>query len=81
MRDTRGASDVGDPLELSGPTQDRVSGTEKGSLVFFTKVEIRWDGTGALTQDTFLSLTNDYPQDVRVQLYFINGDPPIDAEP
>ncbi|MCP3905543.1 MAG: hypothetical protein GY715_18105 [Planctomycetes bacterium] len=60
--------------------QDRVSATEKGSLVIFSKVDIRWDAAGFLTQDTFLSLTNDYPGDVLVQMYFINGDEPLDAD-
>ncbi|MCP3905539.1 MAG: hypothetical protein GY715_18085 [Planctomycetes bacterium] len=58
--------------------QDRVSATEKGSICFFSKIEIRWDSTGGLLQDTFISLTNDYPGDVRVQMYYINGDPPVD---
>ena len=65
----------------SGVGQDRVSATEKGSLFFFSKVEIRWDRDCELIQDTFLSLTNDYPKDVRVQMYFINGDAPITATP
>jgi hypothetical protein len=60
--------------------QDRVSATEKGSVVIFSKVDIRWDAAGFLTQDTFLSLTNDYPNDVLVQMYFINGDAPLDAD-
>ena len=30
-----------------------------------------------VVQDTFLSLTNDFPKDVRVQMYFVNGDPPV----
>ena len=76
-----GGSETGDdappgsPAPL-GPGQDRVSGTEKGSLVIFPKVEPRWTEMGTLVQDTFLSLTNDYPGEVRVQMYFINGDPP-----
>jgi hypothetical protein len=67
--------------------QDRVSGTEKGSVFFLSKVEIKWQGDvavppvlpAALIQDTFISLTNDYPEDVLVQMYFINGDAPTDA--
>jgi hypothetical protein len=57
---------------------DRVSATEKGSLFFFSKVELRWLNDGAvfpLIQDTFLSLTNDENLPVSVQMYFINGDP------
>jgi hypothetical protein len=54
----------------------------KGSLVFFSKVEIRWNSDGTqLVQDTFLSLTNDHPDDVRIQMYFINGDEPLAAVP
>ncbi|NNM25241.1 MAG: choice-of-anchor E domain-containing protein, partial [Phycisphaerales bacterium] len=55
--------------------------TEKGSLLVFSKVEILWDGDGNLVQDTFISITNDMNQDVAVQLYFINGDPPLAADP
>ncbi|MCP3902958.1 MAG: hypothetical protein GY715_04915 [Planctomycetes bacterium] len=65
------------PPEGPGLCGERVSATEKGSLLYFSKIELRWDSTGFLVQDTFLSLTNDYPGDVTVQLYFINGDAPI----
>lgn len=56
-----------------------MSATEKGSLLYFSKVELRWEGTPpyAPVQDTFIMLTNDFPGQVRVQLYFINGDEPI----
>ena len=50
---------------------------QKGSLVVWSKVEVRWDSAGNLVQDTFISLTNDYPDNVLVQLFFINGDPPL----
>ncbi len=53
---------------------------EKGSLVIFSKIEIRWDDAGNLLQDTFLQLTNDYPSNVTIQMYFINGDPPLAAD-
>ncbi|MCB9850759.1 MAG: hypothetical protein H6817_08645 [Phycisphaerales bacterium] len=58
---------------------ERVSASEKGSLLIYSKVEIRWDVAGNLIQDTFVDLTNDYTQDVQVQMYFINGDPSLDA--
>jgi hypothetical protein len=61
------------------PAEIRGSATEKGSLVIWSAVELRWNRLGMLVQDTFLSLTNDYPEDVKVQLYFINGDPPLEA--
>jgi len=57
--------------------QDRVSATEKGSVLIYSKVELRYTATGALIQDTFIDIANDYPQDVLVQMYFINGDPRI----
>ncbi|MEM7228397.1 MAG: SdrD B-like domain-containing protein [Planctomycetota bacterium] len=52
---------------------------QKGSFLIFSKVEVRWDMAGNLLQDTFIHLTNDFPDDVQVQMYFINGDPPLDA--
>ena len=61
--------------------QDRVSATEKGSLFIFSKVELRWDNQGRVLQDTFLSLTNDDNEDYLVQMYFINGDPELPADP
>ncbi len=54
--------------------QDRVSATQKGSLLIMSKVEIKWDAQGNVIQDTFVDITNDYPSDVAVQAYFINGD-------
>jgi hypothetical protein len=64
------------PASVSAQTvQDRVSGTEKGSLLIFPKVEVRWDDAYYVTQDTFISLTNDYPGYVDVQMYFVMGDP------
>jgi hypothetical protein len=46
----------------------------------YSKVELRWasGAAGALRQDTVIELTNDYPDDVCVQLYLVNGDEPLD---
>ena len=53
----------------------RMDISDKGSLLLFSKIEIKWSGDGReLLQDTFLSLTNDNPNGVDVQAYFINGD-------
>ncbi len=53
----------------------RVSATQKGSLLIFSKVEIKWSADGkTLLQDTILDISNDYPGDVDVQAFFINGD-------
>jgi len=52
----------------------RVSSTQKGSILIYSKIEIKWDAQGELIQDTFLDISNDYPGDVSVQAFFINGD-------
>jgi hypothetical protein len=63
---------------------ERVDISTKGSLLIFSNVELQWSfsavaGTVAtLTTDTVISLTNDYPREVYVQMYFINGDPELD---
>lgn len=67
-----------DSAVLAGPVaSERLSASEKGSLLIFPVVEVRWDSEGNLLQDTFLDVTNDYPGQVRVQMYFVNGDPPL----
>ncbi len=58
---------------------DRVSVTEKGSIIYFSKIELKWDSQGRLIQDTFVTIVNDYPEDVFIQWYFINGDAPTSA--
>jgi len=65
---------------VPGPV-DRASGTEKGTILYWSKVEVRWNTAGEIIQDTFLTLSNDFPADVAIQLYFINGDPPLAATP
>lgn len=57
--------------------EDRVSATNKGSLLIYPAVEVKWDAAGNVTQDTFLTLSNDFDDDVDIQFYFINGDPPL----
>lgn len=61
---------------VTGP--NRVSSSTKGSFLAYSKIELRWDSGGNLTQDTILELTNDFPDDVCVQLYLVNGDAPLD---
>jgi hypothetical protein len=56
-----------------------VDATKKGSLLVYSKIELKWDAAGRLKQDTILTIINDYPEDVHVQWYFINGDEPLDA--
>lgn len=57
---------------------NRVSASKKGSVLIYSKVEIIWNAAGELMQDTVLELSNDFPQDVFVQFYFVNGDAPRD---
>jgi hypothetical protein len=53
----------------------RVNTVQKGSLLLFSKIEIKWDESGnALLQDTIVDISNDYPANVAIQAYFINGD-------
>jgi hypothetical protein len=61
------------------PQPARVGCEIKGSFIVFSKVELRWGGAAPfpLLQDTFISLTNDVNEAVRVQLYFVNGDAPL----
>jgi hypothetical protein len=61
------------------PNREPASVSEKGSLLVFSKIELKWDNFGRLKQDTFLTLINDYPEDVHVKWYFVHGDPPTDA--
>lgn len=48
-----------------------------GSLLVFPDVEISWDASGEVTQDTLINLSNGYPHEVNVRMYFVNGDPPL----
>jgi len=52
----------------------RVTANQKGSLLIFSKVEIKWSADGRLIQDTVVDLANDFPEDVSIQAFFINGD-------
>ena len=67
--------------EITIQRPSRVDMTTKGSLLVFPKIELRWDDQGNLLQDTFIDISNDYPGWVGVQMYFINGDPPLAATP
>ena len=58
---------------------NRVSISQKGSLLIYPKVELKWNAAGVLIQDTFLTIVNDFYEGVHVQWYFINGDEPTAA--
>ena len=70
----------GVPDECEG--EDRVKLVHKGSVLYFPRVELRFDIDGNLIQDTFITIANDYnlSPDVNVQMYFVNGDPRPDLE-
>jgi len=58
---------------------NRINANQKGSLLIYSKVEIKWDADGNLTQDTFIDVSNDADTDsVDVEAYFINGDRPLE---
>ena len=59
---------------VSAQSPFRVSASQKGSLLIYSKIEVKWDRDGRVIQDTFLDIANDFPSDIRVQGYFINGD-------
>lgn len=51
--------------------------SKKGSLIYWPKIELKWDTNGQLIQDTFVTLLNDNIGAVRVKLYQVNGDAPL----
>jgi hypothetical protein len=69
-------------FQLRGALQpNRASATEKGSLLIFSDVELRWNAARMLIQDTFIQITNDNNLGTHVHLIFVNGDPPLAAIP
>ncbi|MCO6437354.1 MAG: hypothetical protein J5J06_09735 [Phycisphaerae bacterium] len=56
----------------------RGTANEKGSVLWFSRVSVGWDAAGNIVQDTFIELTNDFPEDVHVQMYYVNGDEPLE---
>jgi hypothetical protein len=85
-----GAAFAGLCAGLVNPTfaDDRANASKKGSLLIYPKVEIKWapcidQNNGCvngyhLVQDTVLTIVNDFPADVKIQYYFVNGDAPLD---
>jgi hypothetical protein len=55
----------------------QVSPNQKGSLLYWSDVEVKFDENGFLVFDTFIELTNDSNDATYVQLYFVNGDCPL----
>jgi len=63
---------------LAGNERPLTNVSQKGSLLLFPSVQVGWRPNGEIFLDTAIELLNDYTQDVRVQLYFVNGDPPME---
>ena len=61
------------------PPHGRVDISHKGSLLVYPKIELKWNSAGLPVQDTFVTILNDYPDDVFVHWYFVNGDEPLEA--
>ncbi|MCP4590688.1 MAG: hypothetical protein GY842_08085, partial [bacterium] len=74
---TTDSGGFGSPEALVVGQNVRASSSEKGSLLIFPKVELRWNSAGELLQDTFIDLTNDHEDEVKVQVYYVQGDPPL----
>lgn len=68
------AGEPRDPPEVIGAVP-----SQKGSLLFFPALEIKWNSQGEVIQDSFVSIINDAPWNVRVKWYFVQGDPYLDA--
>lgn len=69
----------GSPPNTAGVViEERSSISNKGSLLVWPKVELKWNSAGQLIQDTFLTIVNDRPNEVKVQFYFVQGDGPLD---
>ncbi|MGB0717465.1 MAG: proprotein convertase P-domain-containing protein, partial [Phycisphaerae bacterium] len=60
----------------------RADASTKGSLLAFPNIELKWEpvpgGGFQLTQDTILSVTNDFNEYVDVHFLFVNGDDDLD---
>ncbi|MCP4593444.1 MAG: hypothetical protein GY842_22130, partial [bacterium] len=63
---------------------ERTGADRTGSLLVFPAVEVAWQSTPgrdgyALVEDTFVEITNHHADAVTLQLYLVNGDPPMAA--
>ena len=67
----------------AGEIPDRVKLNRKGSLLLYPDVQLRWSADGTeLLEDTFIELTNTFPEDVHLRIQAVNGDEPLpNAEP
>ena len=79
-----GNTSAGDTCSSTCQIEPRLSVSEKGSILYYSKIELKWSCAGSPLvctplQDTFLTIVNDYPREVFVQWYFINGDDPTAA--
>lgn len=48
----------------------------KGSVLVWSKIDVRWDTANNVVKDTILTFSNDHPNAVELQFYFVNGDDP-----
>ncbi len=58
----------------------QVNANQKGSLLYWSDVEVKYDAAGVNVADTIIELTNDSNSGVYVQLYLVNGDCPLAEE-
>jgi len=55
-----------------GAGENRATTTEKGSLLIYPKVELRFSTGGNLIQDTFITINNDQNQLVNLHMFFVS---------
>ncbi len=77
-----GGQTAGAPAQENSALTDlpRATTVTKGSLLVFTKVEVKWNAAGQIIQDTFIDVTNDWEDDdpltgpAGIQMYVADGD-------
>ncbi len=65
-----------DPPPLPLLSNVPVNFTQKGSLLVYPLIELKWDAAGNLIQDTIITLTNDWGSPVSVMAFIVDGEPP-----
>lgn len=62
-------------LRGSDPPYNRANTAQKGSLIVFPKVEIKWRADGTIVGDTIFHVSNDSGSDVDIRIIYANGEP------
>jgi len=77
MESFGGGGDCNYRFQVIGLPCSRTNVTQKGSLLVWPEVTVRWNPGGALLRDTIITLGNDLASSgVSVKLFFVNGELP-----